>query len=377
MENLHNGDENRGDYHTSERQEAGESSTSTAVPPQSRDIGEALETIGENMGQMATMLQQIYEERRSSKSPTGRKRARSQSPPANSSTKSKSALGSTGSTTRQTHEGSSRQIDDDRVSIYASGSEQDDLEEDLLLLTGQNKSVNDQPDSDLLRDLANALEEDEPTGESVNQPLADIANKRWGKQLGSDKVKALLTKYKRPENCRDITEVRVNPEIWGQLSSQKKKTDLQLSNFQQIARKLLFANLQMTNTLLAGQQIDSKSVLAQSVDSIALLGHMNHNLSQLRRDQIRPALKPEYVSICSSSADHEDSKLLFGDDLPKRLRDAKESCRIGNTMTHNITRQSGRKQISRESNASGQRASGHPYRRPGKDFSGKARLGLP
>jgi hypothetical protein len=220
------------------------------------------------MGQTATLLQQIYGEQRSSKSPTGKKRARSQLPPANSSTKAKTAR----SNTRDAPDHISRQIDDDQVSLYTSATEQDDLNEDVLLLTSQNKAVNDQPDSDLLRVLANELDEDEPTGESVNQPFADIANKRWGKQLRSDNVKALLSKYKRPENCGDITEVRVNPEIWMQLSSQKKKTDLQLSNFQQIARKLLFVNLQMTNTLMAGQQIDTKSVLAQTVDSIALLG---------------------------------------------------------------------------------------------------------
>ncbi len=166
--------------------------------------------------------------------------------------------------------------------------------------------------------------------------------------MRSDRVKAQLSKYKRPENCGDITKVCVNPEIWTQLSFQKKKTDLQLSNFQQIARKPLFVNIQMTNTLMAGQQVDTKSVLVQTVDSIALLGHMNHNLSQLRRVKIRPALKSEYVSICSSSADHEDSKYLFGDDLPKRLQDAKESSRIGNTMTHNVTRQTGRKQYSED-----------------------------
>ena len=130
---------------------------------------------------------------------------------------------------------SSRQNDDDRVSLYASGDEQDDLNTDLQQLTGQtrqNSEVNDHADSAILQDLANQLEEDEPTGPSINQSLADIAKKRWGKQLGPDKVKALLAKYKRPENCGDITETCVNTEIWNQLSAEKKKTDLQLSNIQ-------------------------------------------------------------------------------------------------------------------------------------------------
>ena len=164
MENVQNDEESQNEFHTSKRPEACESFTSGASA-QSRDIGEDLETIGENMGQMATILQQIYGEQRSSKSPTGKKRARSQSPPtlANSSTKAKTAK----SSTRDDPDHSSRQIDDDQVSLYASGNEQDDLHQDVLLLTGQNKAVNDQPDSGLLRDLANELDEDEPPGESV------------------------------------------------------------------------------------------------------------------------------------------------------------------------------------------------------------------
>ena len=154
----------------------------------------------------------------------------------------------------------------------------------------------------------------------------------------------------------------MNTEIWNQLSAQKKKTDLQLSNIQQTTRKLLFVNLQITNMLMeANQQIDKKSLLAQAVDSVALLGHVTHNLSQLRRDLIRPAL--DYASLCSSSAEYTDSISypLLGDDLPKRLRDAKESCRIGSTMTHS-TRQHGRKPYTRENYSSTQRPfNNRPY----------------
>ena len=49
------------------------------------------------------------------------------------------------------------------------------------------------------------------------QQLADIATKRWGKKLSSEKLKNLLVKYKRPENCADIKATKVNPEIRNQL----------------------------------------------------------------------------------------------------------------------------------------------------------------
>ena len=101
---------------------------------------------------------------------------------------------------------------------------------------------------------------------------------------------------------------------------------------------------------------------------------MTHNLSQLRRDLIRPALKADYASICSCSAEYTDSRYLFGDDLPKRLRDAKESCRIGSTMTHS-TRQHGRKPYTRENYSSTQRPfNNRPYQRQGKDFLWKGQV---
>ena len=336
----------------------------------SREFGETLSSIDTNIIKMATVLQKIYEHQCSTDGPPGHERDSSLLPPANSSEASVNAKDLGGH--------SCRQNDDDRVSLYASGDEQDDLNTDLQQLTGQtrqNSEVNDHADSAILQDLANQLEEDEPTGPSINQSLADIAKKRWGKQLGPDKVKALLAKYKRPENCGDITESRVNTEIWNQLSAQKKKTDLQLSKIQQTTRKLLFVNLQITHMLMeANQQIDTKSLLAQAVDSVALLGHVTHNLSQLRRDLICPALKADYASICSSSAEYTDSRYLFGDDLPKRLREAKESCRIGSTMTHS-TRQHGRKPYTRENYSSTQRPfNNRPYQRQGKDFLWKGQV---
>ena len=124
------------------------------------------------------------------------------------------------------------------------------------------------------------------------QQLADIATKRWGKKLSSDKLKNLLDKYyKRPENCADIKATKVNPKIWNQL-------DLQLPNTQQVVRKATFATLQTTNVLVQNASGSANSnLITLSVDVVALLGHVNTHLAQFRREQIKPALKQEYSSI--------------------------------------------------------------------------------
>ena len=47
--------------------------------------------------------------------------------------------------------------EDDVVSLYASDGEQRDVDEDVLLLTEQNKLFTDKPESEILKNLANEL----------------------------------------------------------------------------------------------------------------------------------------------------------------------------------------------------------------------------
>lgn len=170
------------------------------------------------------------------------------------------------------------------------------------------------------------------------QQLADIATKRWGKKFSSDKLKTLLDKYKRPENCEDIKATKVNPEIWNQLNPNKRKVDLQLSNMQQVVRKATFGTLQTTNVLLQNASGSTNSnLIIQSVDVVALLGHVNTQLAQFRREQIKPALKQEYSTICTAEVPLT-SQYLFGDELAKQLRDAKESSKISQSVGHSAQR---------------------------------------
>ena len=116
----------------------------------------------------------------------------------------------------------------------------------------------------------------------------------------------------------------MNPEIWSQLNAKKKKVDLKISNLQQVIRKITFATLQTTNVLVQNPTgLENNKIMAKQVDTIAMLGHVNTQLAQLRRDEIKPSLKAEYSAICSAEVPIT-SHYLFGDDLAKQLRDAKQ-----------------------------------------------------
>ena len=77
--------------------------------------------------------------------------------------------------------------------------------------------------------------------------------------------------------------------------------------------------------------------IEQSVDIIALLGHVNNQLAQLRREQVKPALKQEYSTICSTE-EPLTSDYLFGHDLAKQLRYTKESSKISYSVGHSSHR---------------------------------------
>lgn len=73
-------------------------------------------------------------------------------------------------------------------------------------------------------------------------------------------------------------------------------------------------------------------LITNNIDVVALLGHAAHELSHLRREKLKPALKPAYYALCSSETITASTKYLFGDDLAKQIRDAKATNRIGNAV---------------------------------------------
>ena len=201
-------------------------------------------------------------------------------------------------------------------------------------------------EDELLKELDAALkDEDKPAGK-INQQLADIVNKRWGNKLAQDKIATILAKHAQPENCSVVNVTRVNTEIWGSLNAFQKKADLRMANLQQALQKATFATLSNADKLLtlkaqdnsASPSVNVHEMLGNCIDTVALLGHAVAEISQLRREKLKPSLKSEYHILCSAVVAPE-SKLLFGDDLAKQIRDRNETNRIGNTVA-SVTRDS-------------------------------------
>ena len=321
------------------------------------NLAKTLSDINVNMGTMASLLKTIV--------------ARQDSKPKKKRRHSFNDLSSADSESEATdHEASNkRRREEDELSISPSD---DDITEFLKESNSQEvemaaKTAEPNEEVELLKSLEADFTDDELVGAKINQRLANIASKRWGITLPNDKLKALLAKHARPENCPDITMVRVNPEIWDQMNNFRRKADLRVGNIQQALQKATFGMLKVCDKLVDQQPSTDKETLAANIDAIVLLGHAVGELSRLRREQIKPALKAEFHSLCSQANESTSrSDLLFGADLAKQVRDAKDTNKIGKDIGVGKT---GATRFSRPYN------SHHDKRRPQKNYGKHYRPG--
>ena len=137
--------------------------------------------------------------------------------------------------------------EEDKVSVYAS---QDEDVENLLKYKrtkteSRAQGAKKNNDETFLKELADQLDNCESSGPDVNVQLAAIVNKHWSRKLAHKKLKPILDQYKKAENCSALIPTRVNPEIWSQLQSGKKRADLKVANMQQCLHKVVTATTQI------------------------------------------------------------------------------------------------------------------------------------
>ena len=157
----------------------------------------------------------------------------------------------------------------------------------------------------LLFDIAQDFSEQEDTVPPISQKLADIINKRWSEKLGEHKLHEKRDKYPRPTNCERVVVPRVNPEIWVRIDHNAKQLDLRASSIQTNLVKVGAILAQSTDKLLSLAQAEVtsseiKALITFNTDTMALLGHASCDLSQRRRETLKPHLNKECATLCAS-----------------------------------------------------------------------------
>ena len=277
------------------------SAHSTDPPGQPFSVETAFSKLSSDFSQMTTLLGRICENL-----PNSAEARETRGPPGSNDhgRKRRHSVSSVSSEEESTRRNKSAKNTDDTDALSVMASD-DDLTD--LLRAGGSEGTTD-PTSEandaLLTELSAVFSDEEKRGPKVTQQLADIANKRWDKKLAHEKITSILGKYSQPENCPQVADTRVNPEIWTPLNASVRKADLRMANLQQALQKATFATVMTTDKLLSMKN-DPKSATPQlnelitnNVDVVALLGHAAYKFSNLRREKLKPSLKPEYQALC-------------------------------------------------------------------------------
>ena len=113
------------------------------------------------------------------------------------------------------------------------------------------------------------------SGPPVSDKLSKLVNDKFQTEYSVDKRKEILQKYKTPSNCTQLFAPKVNPEIWGNLSRYQNVC---------VTGHVVYSAIVVTvEALLSHREKKTspnhRSVIPRLTDSVALLGHVNKELS--------------------------------------------------------------------------------------------------
>ena len=158
-------------------------------------------------------------------------------------------------------------------------------------------------------------------GDAVEDEIAQSATYLLTHQLGNKALEETAAKYALPSNCQAVDFPKVNPFIWDNLPTNTKSKDLKLQNIQKSLTKGINA---FTRSLSSDNITDSQQ------DALALLCNSSFELNCLRRELIKPDLDAKCARLCKpeNMVGTSTSKLLFGDNLSKKVKDLMEEQKV-------------------------------------------------
>ena len=168
----------------------------------------------------------------------------------------------------------------------------------------------------------------------INAKLASLVDKMVKTSISEEKTKEKNEKYNRPENCENLINTRVNPEIWSKIRSNTRSRDLKMQKLETSLLRSMIPIVKMSDKLLelkSSSESASKSNVSEffqlSLDSLTFMGHSINEVNMKRRELIKPDLNDQFKQLCGSRT--PVTKLLFGDDLLKSVNEISETNKVG------------------------------------------------
>ena len=170
------------------------------------------------------------------------------------------------------------------------------------------------------------FDDSEACGPKISEKLAARVNEACTKKVIESKMKDLEAKYHTPENCPNLCVPKVNPELWHDLPRQPKTKDLALQEVQRGIVKATQPILTLLEDTLAAQKnkekIEPSAIVSKLADSVTFMCHASYKTSMVRRETLKDVINTNYRSVCGQNTPL--GKCLFGDELPKHIKDIAE-----------------------------------------------------
>ena len=192
--------------------------------------------------------------------------------------------------------------------------ELDDTEDDLFLSLGKDFNV-------------------VSAGPAVSAPIAKLVNIMLSCKTNSEAAKERVEKYSKlkPANVAYTGVPKMNKQIW---SLTNRKTHLRDIQAQDVQSSLLLSSIPIIKTLETLNEVregradvDLTEVIRTLADSVALIGSANVGLVTMRKALIKEDLPDNLKPICAKDTEFTP-ELLFGEDLPKQLKDLGETTKL-------------------------------------------------
>ena len=195
--------------------------------------------------------------------------------------------------------------------------------------TGENLKENEDnydEENELLQDLTQEFECQEERGPPIHKELEkNLQDLLWG-VFKKEKFEKVVMDTLTPKNLENLERTLVNPEIWRKISHKTKSIDLRLQEIQKLVLKSAIIVAKLMNLLYEAKQNQEASMLEVTksgirlcADTAMLIGQTNFEILNFRRAKIMPELNYSYRQLPFDQGDHP--KLLFGDNLPKQIKD--------------------------------------------------------
>ena len=201
---------------------------------------------------------------------------------------------------------------------------------------GQSAAATD-PGADTLTGIESFYAASANVGLDIDAQLAKIVSGFLTTRLPDDKLKEKLSACLAPKNCASIVSARVNAEIWDKLSTQTKSRDVKSQRTQNALVGAIAGITVTADTLVRASRLgdslsnaEMASTLTSLVDALALLGNVNLDFNQRRRDDQRGDINKAYMGLCKDGAD--GSALLYGDNLSTRIDDINRSNKVASSL---------------------------------------------